>query len=106
MQTLNGYPVKRSEVGKYIVQLSFEDESTSLEDAYLEQEDINDIIASKYTWCVGIVTVYKNGIELASNSIGHCIYKYDSIIEDFEYYGDLVEETIGDAEQVIEELLK
>jgi hypothetical protein len=109
MKTLNGYSVSREEIGKYTLQLHFEDEITSPQELYMEDEDISDIIKGKYTWCIAVVTVFKNGIELASNSIGGCTYNYDNIINEFKesgYYEDMVKETMDEADKVLTELCK
>lgn len=112
MDTLYGYPVDTIQYGKFTVQLSFEDEILSPHDVYdiedeYGREDIENIISGKYTWVIAVITVFKNGIELAKNTLGGCEYDYNTLVEDFKasgYYEDMVSETISEAESTLKRL--
>lgn len=111
MNTLNGYPTSREEEGQFTIQLSFEDEFLSPYEVYdindeYGKEDIQNVVKGKYTWAIAIVTVFKNGIELARNTLGCCEYNWDNMIEEFKqsgYYDDMKDETIREAKQTLKE---
>jgi hypothetical protein len=113
MKTLNGYPVDIIEKDGFTVQLSFENEFISPYDFFDINEEygkecIENILNDKYKWVIARVTVFKHGIELASNSLGCCDYEYDDLIKGFKnsgYYEDIVDETIEETKRIIK-LLK
>jgi hypothetical protein len=112
--TSKGYPCAMEKIGKFEVLLSFEDEYISPYDVYdnddeYGKEDIQNILDGKYTWVIAIVTVFKNGIELAKNTLGCCEYNYNTLVKEFKesgYYDEMVKETINEANEILSELLK
>jgi hypothetical protein len=57
-------------------------------------------------WFVARVQAFKNGVELASDYLGGCLYDNarDFVKESGGYYEDMIETVITEAKQKIEEL--
>ena len=55
-----------------------------------------------YVWFVAKVTASKNGIELASDYLGACLYEScQQFVADKDYYADMKERVIEEAKQTI-----
>lgn len=99
-------------VGKFDITLSWEYEHihpSQLFDGLVD--DIEDICTKidngHYLWFIAIVKCYKNGIELASDSLGGNLYEY-SKIKDFindGYYQDMKNTVINEAQETINKLI-
>ena len=69
-------------------------------------EDICDKIdRGIYQWFCAKVTANKNSIELASDSLGACLYEScQQFVNDNDYYADMKESVIEEAKQTIAKL--
>jgi len=66
---------------------------------------INDINDGHLVWFVAKITASKNGIELASDSLGGCCYhSYMDFVDHNYYYAGMVNTVINEARQTIKEL--
>ena len=75
-------------------------------DDSLIDEILEGIEAGKYAWFVARVTVSKNGIKLADDYLGGCLYEsFDEFVKD-GYYTDMVETAISEAKINISKLLE
>ncbi len=64
-----------------------------------------DIDSGSLQWFCAKVTASKNGIELAADYLGGCLYRnlWD-FVSDNDYYADMRERVIAEAKQAIREL--
>lgn len=74
-------------------------------------EDIDqlcrDIDNGTFHWFTAKVTASKNGIELAADYLGGCLYRnlWD-FVSDNDYYADMRERVIAEAKQAIQDLTR
>lgn len=97
----DGFTIKFFAEAEYMTldQMSFEADAV---EEISEQLDSGELVL----FCAK-VTASRNGIELASDYLGGCIYKDEKeFINNDDYYGDMVATVIEEAKQAIEDLTK
>ena len=73
--------------------------------AEYREDLLNGIESGRYLWIIGQVTAWKNGIELASTSLGACLHdSADDFFDENGYYPDMVKEVINEAKNTIKKL--
>lgn len=87
------------------------EESLTLEDTFDDsvtdlEELAEHINSGELVYFCAKVTASKNGIELASDYLGACCYKsYMQFVEYNDYFADMVNTVVGEAEEAINKLV-
>ena len=70
-----------------------------------DDEVLQGIRDGSYQWFKVKVSAWKAGVELGDAYLGGCCYEStDEFINDSDYWGDMVDEAIAEAQKTIEEI--
>jgi len=95
--------VERHTVDQFEIVTSITPEEMHPSDSFDDScHDIDEICrkidCGIYLWFVAKVTVYKNGIALADDYLGGCLYdKIDDFLNRNDYWGDMIHNAISEA---------
>lgn len=101
--------IKTASVDGFDIVLSFAPEDTHPRDCFDDSIDdiqqlCKDIDSGRLIWFVARVEAHKNGICLASDYLGGCLYSDAADFIAGGYYDDMVQTAISDARNAIEQL--